>query len=79
MPLVLNFDISEIADHEAFSFGLIELTLQHIRCCCFVTSGLMRLILRYRVRGHKTAYLMVYVILLGPALSCTWTQDPALS
>lgn len=54
VPLVLNFDISEIADHEAFCFGLIEFTLQHIRCCCFIISGLMRLIMRYCVRGYKT-------------------------
>lgn len=41
VPPILDFHIGKIADDKAFDFGLLKLTIQHIRCYCFITSLFM--------------------------------------
>ncbi|MMZ59798.1 hypothetical protein D1872_218520 [compost metagenome] len=53
VPPILDFHIGQIADDKAFDFSLLKLTIQYIRCCRFITSRFMRLILGYGIRGNQ--------------------------
>ena len=53
MPSVLNLHIRQIADNEALGFLLLELTVQNIPRCCFITSGFMGVIMSHGVGGNE--------------------------
>ncbi|RNB95037.1 hypothetical protein EDM60_14355 [Brevibacillus parabrevis] len=54
MPSVLDLSIRQSADDEVFGFLLLELSVQNIPRRCFITSGLMGLILRHGVGGNES-------------------------